>query len=220
MIGGGSGTTTTTTSDTSPPSSKIPNWVWRGLPNLYPGFNGKMTDEESSRLGKLIQVIDGFLLSSGIGQFEQRLSMVKAFGAELLYASYRVVGGDKKEGGKITMLEQCARMFTSLHSYYSQFLGIVGRYWERLKADIAKKLKDEVKLTKWDEQNYYALTESIEKNHRKLNKFLREYDEVLGVNVSVIIEKDVTKGVREVSENSGGIGPGGTGVKACFEIPS
>ena len=58
-------------------------------------------------------------------------------------------------------------------------------------------MKDDVKLAKWDEQSYYALAESAEKSHRKLNKHLREYDEALETRISVILESDLTFGIVE-----------------------
>ena len=59
-------------------------------------------------------------------------------------------------------------------------------------------MQEEVKLAKWDEQTYYARAESSERNHRKLMRILREYDEVLDLNVTALLEDELCRGVRLV----------------------
>ena len=61
-------------------------------------------------------------------------------------------------------------------------------------------MKDEVKLAKWDEQSYYSLAESSEKNHRKLMKFLRDYDEALDTSVLSVLEQNFTEGIRSMNQ--------------------
>ena len=88
-------------------------------------------------------------------------------------------------------------MLKSLHSYYLQFSPHIRSSLLAQKASISKKLSDSVRLAKWDEQSYYSLAESSEKNHRGLNKFLREYDAVLGSPAGRVVEREVARGVRD-----------------------
>ena len=44
-----------------------------------------------------------------------------------------------------------------------------------LQAPLETRLKNEVKIGKWDQMSTYGLIEHSEKIHRKLNKFIREY---------------------------------------------
>jgi hypothetical protein len=57
----------------------------------------------------------------------------------------------------------------------------------RSKEPLKKRLKEQAKIAKWDEQTYYALTEAAEKSHRQLFKLLRQYDSVLEVPVSMLL---------------------------------
>jgi hypothetical protein len=109
-----------------------------------------------------------------------------------------------------------ANVLRSLWKYYVQFEEVVEETRERMKAGIEKKVKGEVKLARWDDQNYYALAETTEKNHRKLNKFLREYDEVLNLGVGDVLQQYWIKGVREA--NSGGEERGAIKVPSNSEI--
>lgn len=50
-----------------------------------------------------------------------------------------------------------ARLLQSLCNHYSRFAPLLGLEREKSREPIEKRLKDEVKLAKWDEQSYYSL---------------------------------------------------------------
>jgi len=50
---------------------------------------------------------------------------------------------------------------------------------EKELAPIQQKLKEFIKLSKWEDSNYYRLAKSIDLSHRTLNKFANNYEEIL-----------------------------------------
>jgi len=83
-------------------------------------------------------------------------------------------------------------MVYTLWRYYDQFLPIVRNFQEILKNPIEQKIKDEVKIGKWDQYGSYAVLEASEKTHRKLNKFITEYQcDVLDYPVAALLRKEL-----------------------------
>ncbi|KAI2497053.1 AAA-family ATPase [Fragilaria crotonensis] len=103
------------------------------------------------------------------------------------------------------------RILSSICSYYSQFLPLVASRQNAMRSPLESKLKDEVKLAKWDEQSYYALVESTERNHRKLMKHLRGYDDVLEVSLLSLLEEYYSEGIRA---------PDSAGTESSTKVPS
>ena len=82
-----------------------------------------------------------------------------------------------------------ARVLFGLWRFYDQFLPAVRRAMAKGKAPIERRLRDEAKLARWDEQTYYALVESAEKSHRKLSQLVGEYERsVLHQTVGPVID--------------------------------
>ncbi|POM80440.1 Midasin-like protein, partial [Phytophthora palmivora] len=90
-----------------------------------------------------------------------------------------------------------ANMLYHLYRYYGQHLGYLERQWSGLKAPIQRKLIEFVKICRWDEQTYYSLAESAEKSHRKLMKFVRDYDAVLTVSMQTVIDASTDSGITK-----------------------
>lgn len=94
--------------------------------------------------------------------------------------------------GRLTL----SRLLGSLHKYYYQFSTAVKSFINETRTPIEKKLKEDVKLAKWDDQSYYALAESAEKSYQKLSKHLRAYGESLEAKVSTVPDNELTSDMR------------------------
>jgi midasin (ATPase involved in ribosome maturation) len=160
-----------------------PRWIWKGV---HHSTDANPQCLEDSKLDDLTRILDTFMLTSSVGEFKERLGIVLAMAAQ----ASRV--GDQQS-------ESVFRLLMSVESYYSQFLPLILSHLNDLKKPIEAKLKSEVKLARWDEQSYYSLVESTEKNHRKLMRLLRDYDDVLEISVSTILEQTYTEGIRSSS---------------------
>lgn len=64
----------------------------------------------------------------------------------------------------------------NLHAYYSQFVEAVEATVARLRAPIEKKLKDFVKIARWNDISYWAIRETVEKTHRTLLKHVKAFE--------------------------------------------
>lgn len=179
----------------SPPSRKhtslSPKWVWKGHPKLSASSGA---DVDTKGLDDLAKVLDTFVLTSNIAEFRARLDLIESFAKEL------------RNECEVNGSNRChlVRLLQALCNHYNRFAPLLMQTKDKLREPIEKRLKDEVKLAKWDEQSYYSLAESSEKNHRKLMKFLREYDEALDTTVLTILEQNFADGIRSSNQTQAG----------------
>jgi MoxR-like ATPase len=173
---------------------------------------------ESQYLAKIFTTLDGFLRTSVVGEFPTRLHLLRLFALQLQLeckvntfsesqssasapatsekakrkARRSGVPGATAANPMLLLKARLANIVTGIWQYYDQFLPIVRNFQDLLKGPIQTKLKGEVKIGKWDQLNTYALIEYSEKIHRKLNKFLREYQgDVLDHPISAILRREL-----------------------------
>lgn len=63
----------------------------------------------------------------------------------------------------------------NVHEYFKQFSSNVENKIKQLRAPIEKKLKEYVKIVKWKDISYWAVKETLDKTHKTLHKFIREF---------------------------------------------
>jgi len=182
-----------------------PRWTWKGISKHGRRLFDVLLDTANQELFELAKVMDTFMLTSPAGEFQERLKLITAFSNQSLAESQAKVDHSRY------LNLQCSRLLISLAQYYEQFRPCVFKKLETLRAPIENSLRDQMKLAKWDEQSYYALAESSEKNHRNLMKCMRDYDDALSMNVGVLLDQDLCAGIR--SESS-------TQDEACVSMPS
>lgn len=133
--------------------NSAPSWLWKGFPYIS---ERQAVDGDTKSIDDLVKLLDTFILTSDISEFWSRLNLIK----NLLNESK--VECETIGLGKVALI----RMLDSFWNYYSRFAPLISNTKARLREPIEKRLKDEVKLAKWDEQSYYALV-------RLLTLFLR-----------------------------------------------
>ncbi|TMW64993.1 hypothetical protein Poli38472_009160 [Pythium oligandrum] len=153
----------------------------------------------------LFSTLDAYVRSCAMGQYENRLVMVYAFGCQLFLEFWQ--SGDQASSKAQSAKYGLANVLYHLYRYYGQHLHYLERQWSGLKAPIQRQLLEFVKISRWDEQTYYSLAESAEKSHRKLMKFVRDYDAVLTVPMQTVIDASTDNGI---SKESGYVGIGAT----------
>lgn len=150
-------------------------------------------------MGDLFSTLDAYVRSCSIGQYESRLLIIYSFCSQLFMEFWGVrasADGSASASAKKSTYA-LATMLYHLYRYYEQHLGYMGRQWSGLKAPIQRKLIEYVKICRWDEQTYYSLAESAEKSHRKLMKYVRDYDAVLTVPMQTIIDASTDNGISK-----------------------
>ena len=137
-------------------TTSSPAWVWKGHPTICSRLG--VRDVASKSIDDLAKALDTFILTSDIAEFWARLRLIKSFAHDL------------RNECNVNGLERLslARLLLSLCNYYSQFAPLLMQTKDRLREPIEKRLKDEVKLAKWDEQSYYSLV-SLLPSHLWLN---------------------------------------------------
>ena len=175
-----------------------PHWVWKGLTKAADSLSAppSISIAIDEQFLDLIKALDSFFLTAGLGDFEERIKLVGSFADQVM------IECETQERPRAKRLV-LGRILKSVWKHYCEFVPIVNATKVNLRGPIEKRLKDEVKLAKWDEQSYYALAESAEKSHRKLMKFLREYDNVLETDVKSVLERDFVSGIRSGTEVNG-----------------
>ena len=170
--------------DLSQQSNWIPKWVQKGF--HFPSSLSPSDEAMSPVFTNLLKSLDTFILTSPIAEVLTRVDMLRAFGLQFNHESHF-------SRSKLHAL--LSRTLMSLCRYYDQFTGHINDTKETLRKPFEERLKNEVKLAKWDQQSYYALVDTTERNYRKLMKVLNEYDDALQQVASQILEKEQLQGI-------------------------
>ncbi|XP_046836565.1 midasin isoform X1 [Vespa crabro] len=128
-------------------------------------------ENESINKEKLIELLERFINESPIVEFETRLDLLLTFHCHVLYFQ---PSAEK---------EDLLAILWNIYNYYKQFVQDVNTKIHGFKVPIEKKLKDFVKIARWNDINYWSVKETVEKTHRTLHKFIKEYENVLKQNV-------------------------------------
>lgn len=115
----------------------------------------------------LVSTLERFMEEAPLGEFEKRLDLLLAFHCHLINLS----SSDQQK--------ELLSILWNLHGFYSQFKDIVSSRISELKAPIEKKLKDYVKIARWNDINYWAVKEAVFKTQRTLHKHVKEFENVL-----------------------------------------
>jgi len=113
---------------------------------------------------------------SSLGQFSTRLSHVLNIHRYLLMSN--------SESAMSNVARACViSILWNTYCYYNQFTILVDKKIKTLRAPIEKKMKDFVKISRWNDGSYFALRDSIQKSHSTLRKFIKEFDDILNMPV-------------------------------------
>ncbi|XP_011696637.1 PREDICTED: midasin-like [Wasmannia auropunctata] len=131
----------------------------------------KANDEPITRQ-KLVESLERFMNESSLVEFESRLDLLLTFHCHV----YHFDDSNNKN--------ELLAVLWNMYNYYKQFIDDVNARIAALKAPIEKKLKDFVKIERWNDISYWAVKETVEKTHRTLHKFVKEFQNALKQNVS------------------------------------
>ncbi|KAF9575027.1 AAA ATPase midasin [Mortierella alpina] len=142
----------------------------------------------------LLGVLDQFLQASTVGDFLPRMDLLKTFHRHLQVRGELTLAARQKRHKdglldvvKDAVASKVADAIWNVHQYYVQFIENVQMYVATLKKPIEKDMKEHVKIASWKDTNIHALKTSALKTHRRLNKLLRKYRDVLRKPLTDII---------------------------------
>ncbi|XP_076632333.1 midasin [Colletes latitarsis] len=124
---------------------------------------------------KITDSLERFLAESSLIEFEPRL--------QLIYLFYQHIGHFRETKKQ----KELAAIFWNVHHYYAQFLNDVENKIKALKEPIARKLKDTIKITRWNDISYWSVKNTAEKARRTLHKFVKEFRKGLQENVAAYL---------------------------------
>lgn len=117
-------------------------------------------------------VLEDFLQSAPLGEFECRLSLLLGFHRQLL--AYACIQEESSSRSR-----ELAAVLYNTYRYYQQFLSVIQTAISQGVAPHEKDLKDFVALAKWEDRGFYAMKSSTEKAQRHLHKLCRRVANVL-----------------------------------------
>lgn len=121
---------------------------------------------------KLVETLERFMNESSLVEFESRLNLLLTFHCHV----YHFDDSDNRN--------ELSAVLWNVYSYYKQFADDVNARIAALKAPIEKKLRDFVKIARWNDFSYWSLKETVERTHRSLCKFVKEFQNALRQSVS------------------------------------
>lgn len=164
--------------------------------------NIQKTNDEFITKQKLVESLERFMNESSLVEFESRLNLLLTFHCHVYYFDE----SDNKN--------ELLAILWNMYNYYKQFVDDVNARIAVLKTPIEKKLKDFVKIARWNDINYWAVKETVEKTHRTLHKFIKEFQNALKQNVSSCLtvksgsySTEMNKGIWDCEESHRHIDP-------------
>ncbi|KAF9437661.1 AAA ATPase midasin [Entomortierella beljakovae] len=148
----------------------------------------------TAHVKELLGVLDQFLQASSVGDFLPRMDLLKSFHSHLQIRGELTLADRQKrfKHGALSSVvgavsSKVADAIWNVHQYYAQFVESTQAYISASKKPIEKEMKEHVKIASWKDTNIHALKASALKTHRRLNKLLRKYRDVLRKPLTDII---------------------------------
>lgn len=170
-------------------------WIFKSTASVDAVTVSDARVQQNEWMSKLFSTLDAYVRTCPIGQYETRLLIIYSFCSQLLMEFWTLHTNEDSSASRT--MYALANVLYNLYRYYGQHLSFLERQWSGLKAPIQRKLIEFVKICRWDEQTYYSLAESAEKSHRKLMKFVRNYDAVLTVSMQTVIDASTDSGISK-----------------------
>lgn len=96
------------------------------------------------------------------------------------------------------LLDDFMCILWNIYTYFSQFTNIVIAKIKEIRSPIEKKLKDYVKIVRWKDISYWAIKETLQKTHRTLHKYMRDFRNILNQRVSPYLVNYITNDVSNI----------------------
>ncbi|KAI4324806.1 hypothetical protein MLD38_030260 [Melastoma candidum] len=129
-----------------------------------------------------IKSLEEFVQTSNVGEFRRRLQLILAFYGQL---SRGILLGVYQSPGYEANLSVLYNVF----GFYVQFLPVIHDYIETTRRNINVKLKELMKLCKWERIESYLSMEMSKKMRHKFRKLIRELSDALQQPVKLILNQ-------------------------------
>ncbi|KAL7950476.1 hypothetical protein V8C42DRAFT_359440 [Trichoderma barbatum] len=126
----------------------------------------------------LIQTLEMYSLTSIVGQFATRLSLLRQLQShlQLLIQDYP----------NLTVIYHA---LTNFIFYFARYETAAEAAIQKGRASLDKKMKDVLLMASWKDTNINALRESAKRSHQKLFRIVRKFRRILGAEMKTVIEQ-------------------------------
>ncbi|XP_067947566.1 midasin-like [Watersipora subatra] len=173
---------------------------------ILPFLREQETQETVSSVELLADIVIQFFESSTIGDFSYRLRLLHAF-------TIHIALSDCSDSDAVL------NSLYSIWEFYKQFEGPVLTYITSKKAGLEKELKNFVKISRWNDMNFWSVRSSVDKAHKTLAKHMKSYHEILMCPARKLFTEDVSQ-LPSVAEASGDVVAAVTANYICSSTPS
>jgi midasin len=111
----------------------------------------------------LIPLLDDFIRTSPLGQYETRMTLLKS-----LQRHCQSLG-----------LSSIQNMLRSTVAYFSMFSAQIESQLTQQRRSLEKEIRDYIKIASWKDVNVHALKQSAKRTHHHLYKIIRKYRDIL-----------------------------------------
>ncbi|EMS12723.1 midasin, putative [Entamoeba histolytica HM-3:IMSS] len=130
---------------------------------------------------QFLESMNQFVYKCNYGQFNERIHLLEIL-IKLTQKIFEINGNN--QWNKVNV------MFIQIKEYYSLFKTRINEQIEQSIKPIIEKIKDFIKLTKWNDINYAKLQDQTEKSNRKLFAFTKEFDNLLKESIQPIVQSE------------------------------
>jgi midasin len=126
----------------------------------------------------LIQTLETYFLTSIMGQFTTRLSLLKQLHSHLQLLI--------KDYPSLTVIYHA---LTNFIFYFTRYEKSAETAIQKGRATLDKKMKDVLLMASWKDTNINALRDSAKRSHQKLFRIVRKFRRILGTEMKSVIEQ-------------------------------
>ena len=156
----------------------IGKWWFYLVESIIVANRSPDSSSNDENLTKLLGSLNLFFSKSTYGEFAARLSLVQAF-----------LNNVKLDSSIGTYVEHALK---NSILFFKQFLPIIEEHVAIGRKNLEKQIKEVILLASWKDVNVEALKQSSRKSHNNLYKLVRKYRDLLGTDVSSLIDGGLT----------------------------
>lgn len=121
--------------------------------------------EENNQISEteLVDTLQKFITKSSLAEFQGRLDIVLEFHCYAITLA------------KTPQSASFINVLWNVYNYFDQFSSCVADKIKTIRTPIERKLKDYVKIVKWKDVSYWSVKDTVDKSHKTLHKFVKEF---------------------------------------------
>ncbi|KAF5382460.1 hypothetical protein D9615_002742 [Tricholomella constricta] len=141
----------------------------------------RQADGLEQYLETLIPLLDDFIRTSPLGEFDARMRLLHSFENYVIYLC------DRKLDYRRSTLDRVRRVLNSTRGYYDLFSPHISSHLGEKRSVLEKEIRGFIKLASWKDINVQALKASAQRTHHQLYKIIRKFRDVLRQPISELL---------------------------------